>query len=509
MTQADDEHILELVHRWHEARSRGESRSIDEICGDRADLVPAVEQQVQHIAAFDFLDGPSAHAKPDGWAPGLVLNARYRLLASIDEGSHGRVWRARDLQLDRDVAIKCALGPHPADVENIRREAKLIAGLQGAHIVRVFDTGVHDNVFYFVEEWMERKSLAHVIEAGLPDPETAVTWIGQVAAALQASHRCGVTHRDVKPGNILVDPGGDARLADFGIALTLHDAHAALSSGTLPYKSPEQLAGRDVDKRSDIFSLGMVLLELLTGELPYSAIERGTIEREIRTDLRRRLARTPTGRRLPPHLLPVVRKALHLEPARRHATAAIFKSHLERAFRYGRVLRWLKFAAVGLASTATLLAVAVAIVGWRLRSQYIASNAAIATQTAAAQEAFNRAQSSFDDAQSRVAGVQELARSIINETMSDPFHAGRKAENQAIHAAAEGRLEDAVTAFTRAIECDPADGDRYDGRGMCLLRLGRLDEAVADLEKAAHLQPDNGGIEAHLKECHRAAGEGR
>ena len=106
-------------------------------------------------------------------------------------------------------------------------------------------------------------------------------------------------------------------------------------------------------------------------------------------------------------------------------------------------------------------------------------------------------------------GVQELARSIINETMSDPFHAGRKAENQAIHAAAEGRLEDAVTAFTRAIECDPADGDRYDGRGMCLLRLGRLDEAVADLEKAAHLQPGDGGIEAHLKECHRAAAEGR
>ncbi len=188
------------------------------------------------------------------------------------------VFLARDQLLDRPVAIKVLFPQFAADptfVERFRREAQAAANLNHPSIVAVYDWGQHDNTYFIVMEYVEGRSLAEVIRSeGTLHPDRAAEIATDVAAGLGFAHRNGTVHRDVKPGNILITPAGQVKVTDFGIARAFGSGDELTQTGsvmgTATYFSPEQAQGKNVDPRSDLYSLGVVLFEMVTGSPPFT-----------------------------------------------------------------------------------------------------------------------------------------------------------------------------------------------------------------------------------------------
>ncbi len=208
---------------------------------------------------------------------GDVLAGRYRLEESIAMGGMGEVWRARDLTLDRDVAVK-VLRPESAQddafAERFRAEARHSGGLSHPNIGTVHDFGEDDGTPYLVMELLVGEPLSALIRARAPMPQQEVSDILlQAALALQAAHEAGVVHRDVKPANIVVDPDGYAKLTDFGIARVVGEAPMTQTGevlGTPHYLAPEQAAGNPAGPLSDVYALAVVGYEMLTGRRPFN-----------------------------------------------------------------------------------------------------------------------------------------------------------------------------------------------------------------------------------------------
>ncbi|MFX0580348.1 protein kinase domain-containing protein [Nocardia nepalensis] len=203
----------------------------------------------------------------------------YRLDRLLGSGGTGQVWLARDTVADRDVALKVLAATHAADPTyrlRFTREARLAAHAPGPHMVPIHTFGELDGRLYIEMEFIEGTDVAALLRRDGPmSPAKAVAIIGQTAAALDAAHRAGLVHRDVKPSNIMVSPGGFVRLIDFGIALRIDQpaitAHGNVV-GTLAYMAPERFSG-STDARADQYSLACVLYECLTGERPFGNID--------------------------------------------------------------------------------------------------------------------------------------------------------------------------------------------------------------------------------------------
>jgi serine/threonine protein kinase len=196
---------------------------------------------------------------------------RYVDVQLLGQGGMGAVYRGRDPELDRPVAIKVMLHATADYVARFRREAQSIARLAHANIVQVYDFGVDgEGNPYFVMELIDGTPLDALVRARGPLPAIEVARLGkQAAAGLAAAHRAGIVHRDVKPSNLIVDANGHLKLVDFGIA-RIADAGAQLTNaaalmGTPSYMAPEQASGKKVDGRADVYALGMTLFELLAG----------------------------------------------------------------------------------------------------------------------------------------------------------------------------------------------------------------------------------------------------
>ena len=218
---------------------------------------------------------------------GLRSVGPYEILAPLGSGGMGEIYRARDTRLGRLVAIKVLngqLGNHPVLRDRFEREAKALAGLNHPHICALYDVGRESALDYLVMEYLEGKTLEQKLEEGMLPVDEAILWAMQIAEALDQMHRRGILHRDIKPGNIMLTASG-AKLMDFGLAkatsrpifaqgtlavdpaLTMEGAPV----GTLPYMAPEQLVGSEVDARTDIFSLGCVLYQMIAGRRPFQA----------------------------------------------------------------------------------------------------------------------------------------------------------------------------------------------------------------------------------------------
>src|SRR5262245_43103730 len=226
--------------------------------------------------------------------PGTRLGP-YEILAPLGAGGMGEVYRARDTRLERTVAIKilpAQVSPDPVRKQRFEREAKTISNLNHPHICVLHDIGQQDGIDYLVMEFVEGETLAKRLEKG-PLPLEQVLKLGaQIAEALDKAHRNGIAHRDLKPGNIMLTASG-AKLLDFGLAkpvaplgnvatmtATKQDGPVTEQGtivGTFQYMSPEQLEGKELDGRSDIFSLGAVLYEMLTGKRAFEGKSRLSI----------------------------------------------------------------------------------------------------------------------------------------------------------------------------------------------------------------------------------------
>jgi serine/threonine-protein kinase len=274
-----------------------------------ADSVPASVAQNSATPTF----GPAP--KPAEFKPHRF--GRYDLLAQLGEGGMGVVYQAYDPQLRRTVAIK-QIHPRilttPADVERFRYEAQAAAQFDHRHIVTVFDVGEHGNKFYFTMTYVPGGMLAQRVPEFRGRPYRAVELVIKVARAVHYAHGKGVVHRDLKPHNILLDEHDEPRVTDFGLARFVADdvawSERGQRLGTPGYMSPEQACGAadQVGVRSDIWALGVILYELLTGRRPFSAADRKGLTLRICQAEPAPLAQLQPG--LPPELDAIVRRCL-------------------------------------------------------------------------------------------------------------------------------------------------------------------------------------------------------
>jgi len=277
----------------------------------------------------------------DVFQPEQVLSGRYRVLRKIGGGGMADVYLCEDLTLGRRVALKVMLSrfiDDPNFVERFRREAKAAAGLNHANLVSIYDWGEVDGTYFIVMEYVEGETLKDLVRRrGRLSGSEAVRISLQLLAALEFAHRTGIVHRDVKPQNVMLDRDGNAKVTDFGIARAGDSGMTEAGSilGTAQYLAPEQAKGQRVDERSDLYSVGIVLYEMLTGTVPFKGDSAVTVALKHVNEMAAEPAQLVPG--MPYALNQIVLKAIAKDPEQRYQTAEQFARDLRSAQEGGPV----------------------------------------------------------------------------------------------------------------------------------------------------------------------------
>src|SRR5919201_342471 len=272
-----------------------------------------------------------------------LFDGRYRIMRKLGTGGMANVYLAEDQELGRRVAIKILDDRHAGDeqfVERFRREAKNAAGLSHPNIVSIYDRGEAEGTYYIAMEYLEGRTLKELIVTKGPTPiPVAIDYTRQMLAALGFAHRNGIVHRDIKPHNVVVGGDGRLKVTDFGIARSGTSQMTEVGSivGTAQYLSPEQARGAPVDPRSDLYSLGVVLYEMLTGKVPFT----GDTPVEIAMKHLSQVPKPPSEWReqVPHDLDAVVMRALAKDPEQRYGSAEEMDADLARVARGVSVAR--------------------------------------------------------------------------------------------------------------------------------------------------------------------------
>ena len=265
-----------------------------------------------------------------------LVDNRYRILKPLGGGGMAKVYLAHDEVLDRDVALKILRGQYAEDeefVERFKREAQNAARLSHPNMVAVYDRGkTEDGSYYIAMEYVPGGTLKDRISpAGSLEAREAVAVAAQIAEALRAAHECGIVHRDVKPQNVLMAEGGDAKVGDFGIARAAAAttiSGTSLILGTANYMSPEQAMGKTVTPRSDLYSLGVVLYEMITGRVPFQADNPVALAMKHVNEIPRSPAEV--NPQVPQEIAALTMKLLAKNPEERYGDAAELLDDLER-----------------------------------------------------------------------------------------------------------------------------------------------------------------------------------
>ncbi len=317
--------LLEELYQAAAKRPPGErALFLQEACSDE-DLRREVESLLRFEGRDDTLMQQSPWAQPSGLAPGMRLGP-YEVELRLGAGGMGEVWKARDTRLGRSVAVKVSRTEFS---ERFEREARAVAALNHPNIATLYDVGHDVGPNYFVMEYVDGKTLQEVIpRKGLSIGES-LKYATQIADALAAAHAAGIVHRDLKPGNVMITSGGQVKVVDFGLArmeiAQNADGEAFLQTaegiiaGTVAYMSPEQAQGRAVDARSDVFSFGALLYEMLTGTRAFQGDSAAAILAEILTK------DPPSIEGLPGDVEKLLNRCLRKEPARRAQSMADVK----------------------------------------------------------------------------------------------------------------------------------------------------------------------------------------
>ena len=275
-------------------------------------------------------------------ATDTVVDGRYKIVDRIGSGGMADVYRAEDTHLGREVALKILHKRFAQDaefVERFRREARAAAGLQHPHVVGVYDRGEHEGTYYIAMELLAGRTLKDIVTAEAPLDQLRVIELGrQILQAAEFAHKRGVIHRDFKPHNVIVDAEDQAKVTDFGIARAGASEMTETGSimGTAQYLSPEQAQGHAVTATSDVYSIGVMLYEMLTGRLPFEGDSAVSIALKHLSDSPPPMAEH--GVSIEPNLEAVVMGALAKEPAARWQSAADFADALEACKPYVEAL---------------------------------------------------------------------------------------------------------------------------------------------------------------------------
>ena len=266
--------------------------------------------------------------------PGAILAQRYQIIQMLGEGGMGAVYKAKDRELDRMVALKVIrpdLARNPAIVERFKQELRLSHQVTHKNVIRIYDLGEGDGVKFITMEFIEGLDLRSLIfeKKKLPQAE-AVEIIRQVCQALEAAHSVGVIHRDLKPQNIMRDATGRILVMDFGLARTIQGdgmTQTGALVGTMEYMSPEQALGKELDQRSDLFALGLIFYELLTGKMPFHA--ESAIASLLKRTQEKAAPVSDHDDSIPASLSGIVHKCLERDPALRYQNAGEILADLE------------------------------------------------------------------------------------------------------------------------------------------------------------------------------------
>jgi serine/threonine protein kinase len=321
--------IEQVFQRAVEASGDARAAILAQSCGDDASLRQEVESLLVHYAQGPtFIETPAAVSLSR--KSGMRLG-HYRVLEEIAGGGMGVVYKAEDTKLGRIVALKFLARYHSAGSEAIARfrsEARVASSLNHPNVCVIYDIEEDAGEQFIAMEFVEGRTLAALLTDGPLDADTVLHVGSQIADGLAAAHRKGIIHRDIKPANIIVTTTGLVKVLDFGLAKLLDRERSVASgaltdtgpiAGTLPYMSPEQLRGTDVDSRADLFALGTVLYEMATGQRPFtSATAPDLIDRILH---RQPVAARELNGDIAPGLAAIIDKCLEKDPARRYQDA--------------------------------------------------------------------------------------------------------------------------------------------------------------------------------------------
>jgi tRNA A-37 threonylcarbamoyl transferase component Bud32/Flp pilus assembly protein TadD len=518
-------------------------RTPEEVCGDCPELLPEVRRRWEQMCAVEAeldslfptpgYDRGAERSGPRHDGAELPRIPGYDVEVLLGRGGMGVVYKARHRRLNRLVALKMLLagayaGPH--ERARFQREAEAVASLHHANIVAVYDVGDHEGLPYFTMELLEGGSLARSL-AGTPQPVLkAAALLATLAEAVQVAHRGGIVHRDLKPANILLAADGTPKIADFGLARHFDGEQALTLSeirmGTPSYMAPEQVIGKagTIGPAADIYALGAVLYEMLTGRPPFRGETTSETERQVVAD-----EPVPPARlnpKVPRDLETICLKCLHKDPQRRYADAGALAedvrrfveglpirarriSPLERAWRWCR-----RNPAAAALAAMVLVLVGLSVSGalWlqrqqlerRIEAELRRGQARLAIEAALGRQEDLRQQGLWDDAKRELAlaetrlydaGSDELQRRLaqahyelddaIRADAADPRFVFRMAKAQA----ELGRAKRVEALLEKATARQPREPSTWVQSGQVRDRLGRTDQAVADFVTALQFVP--------------------
>ena len=455
-----------------------------------------------------------------------LLPARYRDPQHIARGGMGDVYRATDTELGRTVAIK-VLGDRYADDDSVRerfkREALAAARLSGSpNTVTIFDVGESDGHPYIVMELLEGGTLEERLRAGgAQDPSDVLRWLEQAAGALDAAHAAGVVHRDVKPGNLLLNSRGEVSVADFGVASAVGLDSMTMTGtvlGTAGYLSPEQAMGERATPASDRYALGVVAYELLTGERPFAS---SSATAEAAAHVHAPIPSPSQHGDVPPELDPVLRRALAKDPAERYTSSADFVAELREALSHAagttralaavgkeehtpvsrpprRVhpLVWAVAAILGLLALGAGLGVA-GVLGDEDEPQ---TRTVVETQV-------TTMEGQPTTVRETVTTAPATTSAPTTATTAAPSDAsGEELTDQATALLSQGRWAEAEAAARQALTKLEGTGELYEAYasynlGRALVEQGRCDEALVYLDRSEQIQGNRKEIRQARKRC--------
>lgn len=393
----DDELLSELLIEWEDCQQTPCSKTAHEICGSRPDLVQELQRRIAALANINRLlfvnraqTDPLASGREP--APGITACPKlegYEILNEVGHGGMGVVFKARQVSLNRFVAIKTILGGRWVTARMIARfriEAETLARLRHPGIVGIYDIVEQDGVLCLVLEFINGKSLAETSRQATTSPQQAAGLAREIATTLAAVHTQEILHRDIKPGNILIDADGSVKVSDFGLAkILVTDSRNTLTGdviGTPSYMAPEQAMGDQarISEQTDVYSIGATLYELLTARPPFAA---ATIaETLIQVKTQEPVPPRQLVRSIPRDLETICLKCLEKDPAQRYASAVRLGDDLDRFLRgvpiaarpvsgIERALRWCRRnpdrAAMGGLTIAAVLALTIGMTWFSAR----------------------------------------------------------------------------------------------------------------------------------------------